>query len=117
MTKGNFMIVLDMEMSGIDIMKNSILSIGAVDFSKPKRQFYMECKIRKGAKANPEAMKVNGFTLKQIRDKKKPDEETMIRDFCKWMDISKDRTIAGHNVQFDMKFLKHAFYLYDMDYK
>src|SRR5580700_7173761 len=111
------MIVFDMEMSGLDVAKNSILSIGAVDFANPNNRFYEECKIRRYAKADPDAMAVNGFTLKSIRDKKKISEEQMVNDFCKWMENVKDRTIGGHNVQFDMRFLKHAFYIYDIDFK
>ena len=111
------MIVIDLEMSGLDIMKNSILSIGAVDFSKPKSQFYMECRLRNGAEFDPEALKVNGFTNKQIMDRRKPTEEESLKEFFAWMDRSKDRTIGGHNVQFDIRFLKHAMYVYDIDYK
>jgi DNA polymerase III epsilon subunit-like protein len=115
--KDDLIIVMDLEMSGLDPMKNSILSIGAVDFSKPKNQFYMECRLMEGADADPEALKVNGFTKKGIADKKKESNEIVIKKFCKWMDAVNDRTIAGHNVQFDMRFLKHAFYVYKMDYK
>ncbi|MDE1870881.1 MAG: 3'-5' exonuclease [Candidatus Micrarchaeota archaeon] len=111
------MIVLDMEMSGLDIRRNSILSIGAVDFNNPGNQFYMECRLRKYGKFDSEALAVNGFTEKGIRDRKKPSEENMLREFCKWMDSVNDRTIAGHNVQFDIRFLKHALYKYGIDYK
>lgn len=111
------MIVIDLEMSGLDPVKNSILSIGAVDFSKPKNQFYIECRLREGAEADPEALKVNGFTKKQITDKGKISLEDALKKFCEWMDAVNDRTIGGHNVQFDMRFLKHSFYIYEMDYK
>jgi DNA polymerase III epsilon subunit-like protein len=111
------MIVMDLEMSGLDPMKNAILSIGAVDFSKPKNQFYMECRLPKDAEVDEEALKVNGFTMKSIKDKNKESVEEVLKKFCKWMDQVDDRTIAGHNVQFDMRFLKHAFYVYNMDYK
>ena len=56
------MIVVDVETSGLDDEKNSLLSIGAVDFYNPKNQFYGECRVREGAEVNPEALEVNGFT-------------------------------------------------------
>ena len=111
------MIVLDAEMSGLDPKIHSILSIGAVDFSKPERQFYMEAKLRNNAQIDPEAMEVNGFTTKEVKDKNKPTEKEMILKLCKWMDDTKDRTIGGHNVQNDIKFLKYAIALYQIDYK
>jgi len=39
------MIVADIEATGLDPRKHSILSIGAVDFEHPERQFYGECRI------------------------------------------------------------------------
>ena len=111
------MIIIDEEMSGLDPRTHSILSLGAVDFSNPKRQFYREARLRRGATADPEAMKVNGFTLKQIKDKGKQTEKEMILKLCRWMDETNDRTLAGHNVQNDIKFLKHAIALYKIDYK
>jgi DNA polymerase III epsilon subunit-like protein len=114
---GEFMIVMDMEMSGLDPIKNSILSVGALDFSNPSNTFYMECRMLKGTVAEPEALAVNGFTKKDITDKKKESLESVLKKFCKWMDEIDDRTIAGHNVQFDIRFLKHSLYVLDIDYK
>ena len=111
------MIVLDMEMSGLDVRRNSILSIGAVDFSKPDNRFYMECRLRKYGKFEPEALAVNGFSVKSIRDKKKISEEKLLKLFTKWGSEIKDRTVGGHNVQMDIKFLKYTLYKYNIDYK
>lgn len=110
------MIVIDIEMSGIEPSRHSILSIGAVDFTNPRNQFYIECRMRKGAVADPRALAVNGFTKKQIMDRSKPDLRTALLEFIKWSRKIKDRTIAGHNVQFDIKFLKYSFAFYDMNY-
>ena len=110
------MIVIDLEMSGIYPEKHSILSVGAVDFTNPKNQFYMECQLRENASYMKEALAVNGFKPKQIKDKSKPTLKKMLLEFIKWMDNIEDKTIAGHNVQFDMMFLKHSFRLYHMKY-
>jgi DNA polymerase III epsilon subunit-like protein len=111
------MIVMDLEMSGLEPARHSILSIGALDFSNPSNQFYMECRMRPHAEADPEALKVNGFTIEQIKDKNKPSLKEVLSKFCDWMDAVDDRTIAGHNVQFDIRFLKYSFAFYDTDYK
>src|SRR5271169_948275 len=110
------MIVIDIEMSGIEPSRHSILSIGAVDFTNPKNQFYMECRMRKGAVANPEALAVNGFTHKEAKDKSKPSLKAVLLAYIKWSRKVKDRTIAGHNVQFDIKFLKHSLAFYNIKY-
>ena len=39
------MLIVDVEASGTEYHKHSIVSIGAVDFERPERQFYGECKI------------------------------------------------------------------------
>ena len=54
------MIVVDIETSGTSPYKHSILSIGAVDFSNPERQFYQECQIEKDKEYTEEALNVNG---------------------------------------------------------
>ena len=103
-------------MSGIYPDKHSILSIGAVDFSNPESQFYMECRMRENASYMREALAVNGFKPRQIRDRSKPSLKSVLLEFIKWADRIADKTIAGHNVQFDMAFLKHSFGLYHIKY-
>ena len=56
------MIVLDVETSGTDPNKHSILSLGALDLSNPSNQFYGECRAFEGAHLEEEAFAVNGFT-------------------------------------------------------
>lgn len=111
------MMVLDLETSGLDYVKNSILSIGAIEFENPSNQFYIECRLADGTEADPESMAVNGFTMEEITSDDKEDLKSALLKFCKWMDTLKDRTIGGHNVQFDIRFLKHYFKIFDIDYK
>jgi DNA polymerase III epsilon subunit-like protein len=65
------MIIIDIEASGVDYKKHSIVSIGALDFSNPTNRFYGECQIWPGAHIMDEALKVNGFTKDQITDPNK----------------------------------------------
>lgn len=103
-----------MEASGLDPVKNSILSIGAIDFSNPKNQFYKECRMRSGATYDPESLEVNGFSVKEIKDRRKMSLKQLVADFLEWTSDINDVTLAGHNVQFDVKFLQYSFRLYEM---
>ncbi len=103
------MIVVDVETSGVDPSHDGLLSIGAVDFADPKREFYMECRLRDGAHVHPEALAVNGFTETQIHDPAKITEADMVTAFIAWVGETKgDQTFAGQNVAFDRDFLKNA---------
>lgn len=100
------MIVVDVEASGVDYNKHSIVSIGALDFYNPKNRFYEECKIWHGAHIEDDSLKVNGFTAKEITDPTKKSETEIIRAFIAWATNIEDHTMAGQNVCFDRDFLQ-----------
>ncbi|MBN2042536.1 MAG: 3'-5' exonuclease [Candidatus Aenigmarchaeota archaeon] len=99
------MIIVDVETTGLDPIRNSILSIGALDLSNPKNQFYGECGIWKGASISKTALKINGFTRKQIRDNKKTPGE-LLKEFLEWAKRTKTKKIGGYYTRFDYSFLK-----------
>jgi len=102
------MLVLDIESSGTNPWRHSILSIGAVDFLKPSRTFYEECKIWDGAHIDKEALQVNGFTEEEIKEENKKSEGEVAKDFIEWALYSGNHTIAGHNPFFDLFFVQAA---------
>jgi DNA polymerase III epsilon subunit-like protein len=102
------MLVVDVEASGVEPWKHSIVSLGALDFSNPSNRFYEECRIWDGAHLMDEALKVNGFTKEQITDSSKQSEADLIHRFLLWSEQIEERTLAGQNVSFDRDFLKHA---------
>ncbi|TAL49070.1 3'-5' exonuclease [Patescibacteria group bacterium] len=102
------MIVLDVETTGTDLAKNSLVSIGAVEFSHPEAQFYEECRIWDGAHIDPVALERNGFSEEQIKDARKQSEGEMAANFLKWLGERDDMVILGHNVDFDVSFVKAA---------
>ncbi len=110
------MLVLDIEASGVDYNKNSIVSLGALDFDNPKNQIYLECRIWDGAHINDEALGINGFTIEEITDKNKMSEEELLRNFLDWSKELADRTLAGQNVSFDRDFIKAAAARAGVDY-
>jgi len=102
------MIVIDIEASGTNYEKHSIVSIGALDFDEPTNRFYAECRIWEGAHIDEGALAVNGFTEDEITDPSKKSEGEIVRAFLEWSEHMADRTLAGQNVSFDRDFLKAA---------
>ncbi|TAJ13533.1 3'-5' exonuclease [Patescibacteria group bacterium] len=99
------MIALDIECSGTDPYKNSILSIGAIDLDDEGSQFYDECRVWDGAHINDEALVVNGFTKEEALDPSRKSEIELVKAFIAWAVDRRDWTILGQNPSFDRDFL------------
>jgi DNA polymerase III epsilon subunit-like protein len=111
------MIILDVETSGTDPRKHSILSIGALDFDEPTNQFYDECRAWEGAKLEDEAFRINGFTKEDAMNQEKKSEAELIAAFVAWAtDRPKERTFAAQNVSFDFEFVRAACDRADIDF-
>ena len=102
------MLVVDVEASGTDYAKHSIVSVGALDLAKPGYRFYEECRIWDGAHIMDEALAVNGFSKAQVSDSQKQTEADLIHSFLRWSEQVSEHTLAGQNVSFDRDFLKFA---------
>lgn len=102
------MLILDIEASGTEYHKHSIVSIGALDFDNPENRFYEECKVWEGAHIMEGALEVNGFTEEQITDASKQTEAELVEKFIAWSQSITDRTLTGQNVSFDRDFLRAA---------
>ncbi len=103
------MIVADIEASGLDYRKHSLLSIGAVELEHPENQFYGECRMWDGASIMSDAIAMNGFTRQECLDPKKSSLEELMHSFLAWTETCKDKTLAGHNVSFDRDFINDSF--------
>lgn len=102
------MIIIDVEASGTEFAKHSIVSLGAIDFDNPENRFYRECMIWEGAHVMDEALVVNGFSKAQITDSSKMSEGELVAEFFEWTFSMSDRTLVGQNVSFDRDFVKAA---------
>ncbi len=102
------MIVIDVEASGTNYEKHSMVSLGALDFDKPDHRFYMECRIWSGAHVNDESLAISDMTIEEVNDPSKVTEGEMVRQFIEWTQHMGDRTLAGQNVSFDRDFVKAA---------
>ncbi len=116
------MIVVDVETSGFDPRKHSIVSIGAIDWENPTNQFYEECRIWEGAEiwmGNEDyksALEINGFTLEQIRDQNKKSLGRITEELFLWIDKCRDRTLGGINPSFDRDFIKDSAKRHNLKY-
>ncbi len=110
------MFVLDIESSGTDYQKHSILSVGAIDFHNPTNQFYDECHVWDGAHIDPQALEVNGFSEEEARDGSKKTEREVVLALIAWARDLKDWTIAGQNPSFDRDFVAAACRRAKIDY-
>lgn len=97
---------VDVETTGTDANRHSIVSIGAVNVTDPSDTFYKECRIWDGASVEQEALRVNGFSMAYVTDQSKPSESEIIIDFMKWLQ-DKPMMIA-HNAAFDRDFVSAA---------
>jgi len=111
------MIVVDGEMSGLNPQKNSLVSLGAVDFDNPERIFYEECRIWDESEIDPEAMAVNGFKEDEVTDQNKQSIEELAEKFYEWIEPIKDRTICAQNVSMDRLFINDALHRAKIDFQ
>lgn len=102
------MIALDIEASGLDYKRDSIVSLGAVDLDNPTNQFYDECRIWEGAHFDPDSLKICGFTEAEITDPSKKPEGELIRAFLAWAQDLRDWTMVGQNPSFDRDYVQAA---------
>ena len=108
------MIVVDVECSGLDPSRNSLLSIGAIDYNLPERSFYGECRAFPGAALDDGGLQVAGFSRAEAMDDRKPSLDSLVSEFVKWSESCSERTLAGHNPDFDRNFLRASAERYDM---
>lgn len=110
------MIVVDVETTGVDTRRCSLLSVGALDFDNPTNQFYVECRAFDGAHVEKEALVISGFTAEQIRDTEKKTDREVVEEFLAWMKTCTEWTLAGQNPSFDRNFLEETAHRYHINW-
>jgi DNA polymerase III epsilon subunit-like protein len=102
------MIILDIETTGIDPRRHSIIEVGAIDFDSPLNFFNERCSVWERAEIDFKALEINGSSLSEIHDKSIFTQKELITKFIAWMNGIEDKTIAGQNVDFDIDFLNES---------
>jgi len=98
-------IVIDTETTGLDPNKHEMLSLGAIVMIDGVITETMDIKIRADiSKADSKALEVNGYSERRWKY-----AVSSFRGFCLIRDFfyrHQDGVLVGHNVQFDIKFLR-----------
>jgi len=111
------MMIVDIETTGLNPVKNSIIEIAAIKFDKPDVYFHSLCRIDKEDEIDPKALEINGQSLKEIRDVNRPSQKQALIDFFKWINKQQDFFIGGQNVgEFDWNFLRAKAEKYGLDF-
>lgn len=109
------MIIVDVETTGTDPIKNSIIEIGAIDFYNPENRFFINCQAKPNSEINDFALKINGHTAKDIYDPSKPSQKAAIESFNNWLKNISEFTIIGENPRTDLNFLNQAYFESDIN--
>ena len=108
----NTVITLDTETGGLDPFHHSILSIGLVSGDgEHMDEFYV---LESELVTDPRAMAVNRIDLDHVRDQGLSPEDACLRLEAFAQKVCPDGgVIAGHNVAFDIAFLRRLYRLAD----
>lgn len=112
----NKILVFDTETGGLDPAEHSLLTLGAVILGSDGSIIStLSLVINEGAalSVTDQALKVNGLTVEYIREKGMTPEEAT-RTLETWLTnngLIRGITLAGHNVSFDIGFLKRLYRL------
>lgn len=96
-------VAVDVEATGLDINRNEIVSIGAIDIETGKK-FYIECRPENFDSISDEALKVNGFSVEQLK-KIGTTKKEALEGLIKFLDSFDDAVIVGYCVSFDVTML------------
>ena len=99
-------LIIDTETTGLDASKHEMLAFGAVVVVDGRIVETLELKIKPARieNADKKALEVNGYTERAWRDAvTKRDAAEILKYF---LITHRDATSVGHNLQFDIKFIK-----------
>jgi DNA polymerase-3 subunit epsilon len=93
---------VDIETTGLEVETHTILSIGAVRSDGAEREWYVRPSMDAIGWAQPEALKVNGYTPELWEERGQQSPYTVAREFAAFVD---GHIIGAHNAAFDWPFL------------
>ncbi len=110
------MIVLDIETTGTNPEKHSIIQIGAINFERPELIFNETCRVWDEAHLDPDALKYTGMTEEIVKDPSNLTEEEIVKKLFAWIEEQEERTIMGMHPSFDTGFLQAASHRYKINF-
>ncbi|PLX09080.1 MAG: hypothetical protein C0596_04575 [Marinilabiliales bacterium] len=113
----NKILFIDTETGGLDPQKYSLLSVCLVVWENNQITKTKEILINDGVLyVTDEALSINNINIEEHKKLAIPSIDAIleIKQFVKETFFHKEKiTLAGHNVQFDLNFLKQLFYKHD----
>lgn len=104
------MISIDWEFTWLNPIKNSIVSLWALDLLNPTNQFYAECRIWEWATWEDEALKINWFSKEDILSPDKISLIQLIKKFDEWLKTcSSPQILIWQNPKSDIDFLVESY--------
>lgn len=100
-------ISIDLETTGIDPVKNGVISFGAATI-EGNHQFYVENYLRRGVEIDPKALEVNGESAAKLLKRNKEEyasEWEALQALINFANRYDTHIICGKNPDFDYKFL------------
>ncbi|MCK5793949.1 MAG: 3'-5' exoribonuclease, partial [Anaerolineales bacterium] len=99
------LVALDIETTGLELKTDKITEIGAVRFTEKGIEEEFETLVNPGIKIPPFISQLTGITDAMVRGDKIPYIEEAISQL---IDFVGDVPVIGHNVKFDLSFLRAA---------
>lgn len=113
------LLFIDTETGGLNPYRHDLLSLAAVVWENKQIFETFEVFISKeNYNVSPMAMEVNQISLDELRQKGVHEREALQKfiEFIKnYFSLIEPITIAGHNIAFDMQFLKQLFFRNNLD--
>jgi len=101
------MIVVDIETSGLNPMKNGIIELAAIKLESPEIFYHNYCRLDRDDEIDSKALEINGQTEEDIRSLRRPTQKQVLNDFFNWIKYFGEFYIAGENIgNFDWMFIK-----------
>lgn len=96
-------IAFDVEATGLDVYRNEIISMGAIDLESAKT-FYTECRPANFRSIDPQAIEVCGFTITQL-ERIETTRKQALYSLIEFLGSFEDVALIGYHIQFDITML------------
>lgn len=98
--------IIDTETTGLDSERHEMIAFGAIILIDGIKTAAIDLKIKpeRLENASPEALEINGYS--ERRWKKASTKQEAVSIINHFFNIHQDAILVGHNIQFDIKFLR-----------
>jgi DNA polymerase III epsilon subunit-like protein len=109
------LVFLDTETSGLDPLVNGVMQVGLIRTTADLKvtEVYDELVQPYGYLVQPKALEVNGLNLEECQEDGLPSAEVSARV----AEVCEGAVIVGHNIRFDLEFLRTMFRISGTDFK